>query len=116
MIQTINSTGSFKLRDGKLFFQYNVAAFGEYVNANDRIEVTQPDGYIAGQSSDSDPSKKNYYEFKTYDNTNNGSVNRVSWGFSGYFTLTSNNVNETPKKLCHLKIKYIQQFVRIVFQ
>ena len=107
MIQTINSTGSFKLRDGKLFFQYNVAAFGEYVNANDRIEVTQPDGYIAGQSSDSDPSKKNYYEFKTYDNTNNGSVNRVSWGFSGYFTLTSNNVNETPKKLCHLKIKYV---------
>ncbi len=54
MIQTINSTGSFKLGSGQLYFTYNKLAFGDDVNDNSRIEITTPnaEGYICGQYVD----------------------------------------------------------------
>lgn len=109
MIQTTNGS-SFKLGDGKLFFQYNFAAFGEFISANNRIEVTQPDGYITGQSIDSNPSEKIYGSFQTLDNTNEGATDRVSWRFNQNYDssfFSTENIDDTPRKLCHLKLTYI---------
>ncbi len=110
MMQTTGFGSSFKLGDGKLLFRYNTAAFGEYVNAYKRIEITQQDGYITGQSIDSDPSQKIYWNFKTLDNTNDDVTNRFSWGFkqnNSASSFAADNVTNTPNKLCHLKIKYV---------
>lgn len=109
MIQTTDGS-SFKLGDGKLFFQYNSAAFGEFISANSRIEVTQPDGYITGQSIDSNPSEKIYGSFQTLDNTNEGATDRVSWRFNQNYDssfFSAENIDDTPRKLCHLKLTYI---------
>jgi hypothetical protein len=106
MIQTINSTDSFKLGSGQLYFDYNTAAFGVNVKANASFTVTQPNpAYICGQYIDAFAANI-YGSFTTNDNT----TSRVSWAFSQAFsssTFTSSNVTATPTKLCHLKFKYI---------
>ncbi|NCP51030.1 MAG: T9SS type A sorting domain-containing protein [Flavobacteriales bacterium] len=107
MIQTINSTGSFKLGSGQLYFTYNTAAFGENVLANSRIETTQPNagGYICGQYVDA-AAAGIYGTFVVNDNT----TSRVSWAFSQAFsssTFAADNVTPTATKLFHLKLQYI---------
>ena len=105
MIQTINSTGTFKLGSGQLYFTYNTTAFGTNVFANSGIEVTQPDGYICGQGIDLLAAIKIYSGFTTNDNT----TSRVSWAFSQNYsssTFAADNVTDTPGMLCHIKVKY----------
>lgn len=109
MMQTLGENASFKLGDGQLFFRYNTAAFGEYINAYNRIEITSPEGYIVDQSIDSDPNTKIYFSGGALDNTNNDDTNRVSWKFRQNYSSSSfstDNVDNTPKKLCHLKLQY----------
>ena len=105
MVQTVNSTGSFKLGSGQLYFTYSTAAFGNNVYANGSIEISQtnPD-YICGQYIDA-AAANIYGTFTVNDNT----TSRVSWAFSQAFsssTFVADNINETPTKLCHIKIKY----------
>ena len=105
MMQAINSTESFKLGSGQLYFTYNTAAFGENINANSSFEVTYEDDYICGQGIDLASSIKIYGGFTTNDNT----ASRVSWAFSQTFsssTFAEENVSEISTKLCHVKIKY----------
>jgi len=106
MIQTINSTGTFKLGSGQLYFTYSTAAFGNNVFANTSFAVTYPNpDYIAGQNVDAAAAPL-YGPFTTNDNTNS----RVSWAFSQAFsssTIAADNVTATPMKLCHLKFKYL---------
>ncbi len=105
MIQTINSTGTFKLGSGQLYFTYNTAAFGTNVLTSGGITVTQPDGYICGQGIDVVPTIKIYGSFTTNDNT----TSRVSWSFSQIFsssTFAADNVIDTPAMLSHIKVKY----------
>jgi hypothetical protein len=99
MMQTINTTGSFKLGSGQLYFTYNTAAFGTNVNASSSFEVTQEDSYTCGQGIDLVASIKIYGGFTTNDNT----TSRVSWAFSQTFsssTFAADNINEEAKKLC----------------
>ena len=117
MIQTINTTGSFKLGSGQLYFTYNTSAFGENVFANTAFTVTKtnPD-YIAGQYVDA-AAADIYGPFTTNDNT----TSRVSWAFSQAFsssTFAAANVTPTPKKLCHLKFKYtdVNQMPMVLFE
>lgn len=117
MIQTINSTGSFKLGSGQLYFTYNTLAFGENVFANSAFTVTKtnPD-YIAGQYVDA-AAADIYGPFTTNDNT----TSRVSWAFSQAFsssTFATANVTSTAKKLCHLKFKYtdVNQAPMVLFE
>lgn len=105
MIQTINSTGSFKLGSGQLYFNYNTLAFGSNIKAGGSFTVTHtnPD-YICGQFVDA-AAAAIYGPFTTNDNT----TSRVSWAFSQAFsssTFAADNVTPTAKKLCHIKIKY----------
>ncbi|TXD51035.1 T9SS type A sorting domain-containing protein [Polaribacter sp. IC066] len=105
MMQTINTTGSFKLGSGQLYFTYNTAAFGTNVNASSSFEVTQEDGYTCGQGIDLAASINIYGGFTTNDNT----TSRVSWAFSQTFsssTFAADNINEDATKLCRIKIKY----------
>ena len=107
MIQTINTTGSFKLGSGQLYFTYNTLAFGENVLANSRIETTQPnaEGYICGQYIDA-AAANIYGTFVVNDNT----TSRVSWAFSQAFsssTFAADNVTPTATKLFHLKMQYL---------
>lgn len=106
LIQTINTTGTFKLGSGQLYFNYSTAAFGTNVFGSGGFEVTQvnPD-YIAGQFIDA-AAADIYGPFTLNDNT----TSKVSWAFSQAFsssTFAADNVSETPAKLCHLKFKYI---------
>jgi len=106
LIQTINTTGTFKLGSGQLYFNYNTTAFGTNVEKNSGITVTNanPD-FIAGQFVDI-AAASIYGPFTTNDNT----TSRVSWSFSQAFsrsTFAADNITDTPAKLCHLKIKYI---------
>jgi hypothetical protein len=108
MIQTINSTGSFKLGSGQLYFNYNTAAFGPNIHGAEGFEVTQPneDGYICGQPIDLVNVIPIYGPFNRNDNT----TSRVSWAFSQNYsssTFAADNVTDTPKKLCHLKFTFI---------
>lgn len=108
MVSTINSTGTFKLGSGQLYFNYNTSAFGTNVNLNNAIEVTYPNagGYICGQGIDFSSAIAIYSSFTINDNTSS----RVSWAFSQNFaasTFAADNITDTPKKLCHLKLKYI---------
>ncbi len=115
MIQTIdtNPVTSFKLGNGQLFFSYNPLAFGEYVNAYRNIEITHPnsEGYLAGQPIDLDPNTPMYTDFRILDNTQDSADNWFSWSFNqnGSTSSTSigtDNITNTAKKLCHIKIKY----------
>ncbi|WP_431135520.1 T9SS type A sorting domain-containing protein [Psychroserpens mesophilus] len=105
-IQTIHTTGSFKLGSGQLYFNYNPSAFGTHVFNNSNFEVTNPsnEGYIAGQFMD-EVNSELYGNFTINDNK----MSRVSWSFfqkmnaSAFF---DDNVSAIPTKLCHLKFKY----------
>jgi hypothetical protein len=105
MIQTINSTGSFKLGSGQLYFTYNTLAFDDDVYDNSRFEVTTPhvEGYIGGQHINAAEATI-YKEFTVNDNTSY----RVSWSFSQAFAAATftDNVTATPSKLCHIKFKF----------
>jgi len=106
MIQTINASGSFKLGSGQLYFNYNTEAFGEDVVQNNKIEVTFPnaEGYVCGQQIDAAPA--NIYSWFTL---NDNTASRVSWAFSQAFsssTFASDNIDATPKMLCHIKIEF----------
>jgi hypothetical protein len=106
MIQTINTTGTFKLGSGQLYFNYNTLAFGTNVFGSGGFEVTQvnPD-YIVGQYVDA-VAVGIYFSFTLNDNT----TSKVSWAFSQFYssvTFAADNITETPAKLCHLKFKYI---------
>jgi hypothetical protein len=105
MIQTINSTGSFKMGSGQLYFTYNTAAFGENVSSSFEVLHPEAEGYICGQFVDAGAAGI-YGTFTINDNT----TARVSWSFSQTFssaTFASNNVTDTLTKLCHLKMKYL---------
>ena len=53
MIQTINTTGTFKLGSGQLYFNYSTAAFGTNVFGSGGFYVPHPNpDYIAGQYID----------------------------------------------------------------
>lgn len=118
-IQTINSTGSFKLGSGQLYFNYNNAAFGTNVFSNGSFDVTYPDaeGYLCGQPIDLVDVIAIYGPFTTNDNT----TSRVSWAFSQTYsssTFAADNVSEVPVKLCHLKIKYadVNEAAQLTFE
>jgi len=107
MMQTINTTGDFKLGSGQLYFNYSTAAFGMNVFGSGGFEVTFPqaEGYICGQHVDA-VAAGIYGPFTTNDNTSS----KVSWAFSQFYssaTFAADNITDTPTKFCHLKFKYI---------
>lgn len=120
MIKTTEVGSSLKLGDGKLFFKYNVAAFGEYVSGYNNVEITYPisEGYIAGQPIDSDPNINIYSTSLPLDNLNgvldpenptNDDIFRFSYSFKQIYSTSAfatDNITNTPSKFCHLKIRY----------
>lgn len=106
MIQTINTTGTFKLGKGLLYFTYNTVAFGTNINANSAFEVTYPNpDYILGQYVDA--AAASIYGVPT---PNDNDSNRVAFAYSQTFsssTFAADNVNDTPSKLFHIKIRYV---------
>lgn len=117
MIGTIDGQADFKLGSGQIYFNYNEAAFGPNVQANGNFTVTQPNGdldlplsngggYICGQGVDATAAAAIYGGFVVNDNT----TFRVSWAFTQVFgssTFALNNVLATPRRLIHIKIKYV---------
>lgn len=105
MIQTINTTGTFKLGKGLLYFNYNTAAFGSNLNAAGGFDVVHPNpDYIAGQFIDAAAADL-YGVFSTNDN----SSSIVTWAYSQVFsssTFAADNVTETPARLCRIRFQY----------
>ncbi|AUP78722.1 T9SS type A sorting domain-containing protein [Flavivirga eckloniae] len=98
----IEGTEDFKLGSGQFYINYNTAAFGTNIFANNKIEYTQPGGSILGE----------VYGFPAYKDfiQNDNTDSRVSFSFqqgvsSG--SITANNVTTTKKLLAHLKFEYI---------
>jgi len=98
----ISSTEDFKLGSGQLYINYNESAFGPNVSGNGNFKYSQPANSILGE----------VYGFPAYKDfiDNDNTTSRVSISFqqgvsSG--TITADNVESTPKLLCHIKITYI---------
>ena len=98
----ISSTEDFKLGSGQLYINYNESAFGPNVSGNGKLEYSQPSNSILGE----------FYSFPAYKDfiDNDNTTSRVSISFqqgvsSG--TITANNLEATPKLLCHIKITYL---------
>jgi len=106
MIQTIGGQADFKLGSGQIYFNYNMAAFGQNVKANGKFSVSAPYNageYFLGQTS----GFTQYYTIPGVINDN--TISRVSWAFtqgvsSGAMTEL---VTAVPRKLLHIKFQYI---------
>ncbi len=105
MIETIDGQVDFKLGSGQIYFNYNETAFGTNINASTNYEATTvyPE-YFLGQNI-TVPFPFEYYSFVINDNT----TSTVSWSFSENISANSMTklVTSTPRKLLHLKIKYV---------
>ena len=104
----IASTVDFKLGKGQLYFNYNTAAFGKSIDANNGIDLTTPDGegYICRQGVDVASAAKIYSDFIITDNTDMIVSVTLNQTFSSS-TFAANNVTSTPTKFFHLKMKYV---------
>lgn len=104
MIHTIDGKADFKLGSGQIYFNYNTSAFGVNVYANSRFEISANygSGYFLGELS----GFTNFYNINTI---NDHSDSRVSWSFSQGVSsgAMTELMNTTPKKLVHLKFKYV---------
>lgn len=103
MIATTGGLADFKLGIGLLYINYNTAAFGSNIVTGGVAEVTYPNpDYILG-----DTNVLPYYSnFLLVNNTST----RIAFSFQQGLSsggMTANNVTSTPKKLFHLKIKFI---------
>ena len=127
LIQTWDGMPDFKLGPQQFYFNYNTAAFGINIYDNDNketdgIDVTYPndggpDGYIAGQGADLVPSFKIYGILQMNNNTDS----RMSYSLqqtASAGSMTENNVTSNPKKLIHIKMRYIDvsQDPMVVFE
>jgi hypothetical protein len=104
MIQTIGGQADFKLGSGQLYFNYNTAAFGTSISANNSFEVSADfsNGYFLGE-------KSGFTDFYDITTTNDNKDSRVSWSFSQGVSsgAMTEVVSSTPKKMVHVKFKYI---------
>lgn len=106
MIQTIDGQSDFKLGSGQVYFNYNTAAFGDNVGANNRFEVSADydAGYILGEKV---TDVINIYNISSFIKDNTAS--RVSWSFSQ--KISSGGINETvgsiPVMMVHIKLTYV---------
>ncbi len=100
----IESAAGFKLGSGLLYFNYNTAAFGTNIQANDRITITAPNGtHILGEMVAG--------LFPFYDSfiTNDNTTSRVAFSWQQAFSgecLAVNNVTATTAALFHIRIEY----------
>ena len=103
-IQTIDGQADFKLGSGQLYFNYNTAAFGDDVDANNRFEVTADygSGYFLGEMA----GFTNFYDITTI---NDNTTSRVSWAFSQGVSsgAMTEIVGSTPKLMVHVKFTYV---------
>ncbi|WP_422104220.1 lamin tail domain-containing protein [Winogradskyella sp.] len=102
----IASTTDFYLGSGQVYLDYNTAAFGSNISANNNLDYGRPAGAILAHSFGMfSPA---YKDFVQNDNT----ASRVSLSFqqnialAGLQTATAIQVTSTPKVLLHIKIRY----------
>lgn len=105
MIQTIDGQADFKLGSGQIYFNYNTAAFGMNIFANNGFEVTavyNNGEYFLGELA----GFTNFYDITTL---NDNTSLRASWSFSQGVSsgAMTQLVTSTPRKLIHVKIKYV---------
>ncbi len=102
MIATIDGLADFKLGAGLLYINYNTAAFGTNIVAGGAATITYPNpDYILG-----DINVLPYYSsYLAADNTSSRLAFSYQQGLSSGGMV--NNVTSTPKKLFHLKIKFV---------
>ncbi|WP_459210793.1 beta strand repeat-containing protein, partial [Aquimarina rhabdastrellae] len=110
----IQSTVDFKLGSGQLYFNYNPEAFGTNIDGNNTVvpvipdvsEYTQPENSITG-------AKLFGGALNVYNGfvDNNNTATRYSVSFQQGVNLSlmdsQSDVTTTPKRLFHLKIKYL---------
>jgi len=103
MIAAIDGLPDFKLGAGLLYINYNTAAFGTNIVAGGAASINYPNpDYILG-----DINVLPYYSsYLAADNTSSRLAFSYQQGLSSG-GMTGNNVTSTPKKLFHLKIKFV---------
>ena len=127
LIQTWDGMPDFKLGPQQFYFNYNTAAFGTNIYDNDNketdgVDITYPNdgglnGYIAGQSIDMAVGFRIYSSLQLNNNTDFRLSYSLQQGYSSG-TFAENNVTATPKKLIHIKMRYIDvtQDPMVVFE
>lgn len=104
MVQTNNGQADLKLGSGQTYFNYNTAAFGPNVYANNRV-IFEYEGTLIGQNIDAAAAPL-YGTRVVNDNTSS----RVSLAFRQTFaasTIADNNVTAIPVKLVHVKFQFL---------
>ncbi|MEL7249606.1 MAG: T9SS type A sorting domain-containing protein [Bacteroidota bacterium] len=98
---TLASDTPFKLGSGQLYFNFNTAAFGEWVIDNDAVTISYPDGSVLAQSN----GFPLYTSFVENDNT--ASRFSFSWqqGVSSG-TYPADNITSTPAVLFHVSMAF----------
>lgn len=99
---TLASDTPFKLGSGQLYFNFNTAAFGEWVIDNDAVTISYPDGSVLAQS--------NGFPLYTSFVQNDNIASRFSFSWqqgvsSG--TYPSDNITSTPAVLFQVSIAFI---------
>lgn len=114
MITAIDGQADFKLGKGLLYINYNTAAFGNNIASGGIAEITYPNpNYILG-----DVSGFPYYtDFTLANNTDSRIAFSFQQGISSG-SMPTENVLNTPKRLFHLKIKYLDPAIdpMVVFE
>jgi len=102
MIATIDGLADFKLGSGLLYINYSTAAFGSNISGSGAALVTYPNpNYILGDS--------NVFGYYTGFLPADNSASRFAFSFQQFLSSGGmvDNVTSTPKKLFHLKIKFM---------
>ena len=103
MIAAIDGLADFKLGAGLLYINYNTTAFGSNIVGSGAVEISYPNPeYILGDLN----ALAYYTSFLPADNTSSRLAFSYQQGLSSG-GMTANNVTSTPKKLFHLKIKFV---------
>ncbi|MEL6276749.1 MAG: T9SS type A sorting domain-containing protein, partial [Bacteroidota bacterium] len=98
---TLASTSPFKLGSGLLYFNYNTAAFGPNVVANNAVKISFPTGAVLGQVAFFPV----YTSFIENDNTSDRFAFSFQQGVSSG-TIPADNITSTPAVLFRVAIAF----------
>ncbi|MEM9819938.1 MAG: T9SS type A sorting domain-containing protein [Bacteroidota bacterium] len=99
----LSSDTPFKLGSGQLYFNFNTAAFGEWVVTNNRVSIIYPDGSILAQQ---------YLNILALYNTfvsNDNTASRFSFSWQQAFSsaaMSTDNITSTAAVLFQVKIDF----------
>ncbi len=106
LISSQTTTGAFYMSSGQIYLNYNEAAFGQNISANNNMEIEYPSSdYLLNLKDNVAGVLKVYSDPVINDNTT--SRLSVAWQQDRAGNCISIEITDTPVALFHLKLKYM---------